>query len=511
MRERWNQASPASRKSLIAVTALTFVGLAVRAWGMRQSLDGDELFTWNAINGRPLGDVIDRVSNGYEANPPLFYIFAWLAWKVGGAFSWIRIPSLIAGTALIPSIWLLGRRCAGELAGVVAAALVTVGASWIFYSNEARAYSLLALVVCLSTLTLLQAVKSTKARFWVLTTVLSITAVYTHYTALIVVAVQFLWVIIFLPGSRRQALLSAVITGIAFLPWSPNVGNRSDAYLRFAFGEFNLSISQLAAPVKGLIGMPFVPLSQVPGLAATCVFLAALLVGGLLLGRRAANPVDTGQARGTWSSPIVLLSAIALAMPVALTALGARHNAQILTARNLTAVLPATLVLVAWTLTSGRGWLRNVILVLAVGAGAVGGVIALTPDYQRPAAAEVAARIDELAGPKDIILFADRADTVSTRRLDVHLGQSQRPLFATLANQEKALAKATANGSKIFLVVSQTGVGEQVGWDPAVRSLAFPPAGLVQKLRVVLREHFPGLGGGLSLVEFEPLKKHVEN
>ena len=198
-------------------------------------------------------------------------------------------------------------------------------------------------------------------------------------------------------------------------------------------------------------------------------------------------------------------------MPVALTALGARHNAQILTARNLTAVLPATLVLVAWTLTSGRGWLRNVILVLAVGAGAVGGVIALTPDYQRPAAAEVAARIDELAGPKDIILFADRADTVSTRRLDVHLAQSQRPLFATLANQEKAVARARANGSKIFLVVSQTGVGEQVGWDPAVRSLAFPPAGLAEKLRVVLREHFPGLGGGLSLVEFEPLTMRVNN
>jgi hypothetical protein len=36
-------------------------------------------------------------------------------------------------------------------------------------------------------------------------------------------------------------------------------------------------------------------------------------------------------------------------------------------------------------------------------------------------------------------------------------------------------------------------------------------ASLAEKLRVVLREHFPGLGGGLSLVEFEPLKKHVKN
>ena len=55
----------------------------------------------------------------------------------------MRLPSLIAGTATIPLVYLLGVRTLGRTAGLIAAAVIALSPFMIYYSVEARAYALM--------------------------------------------------------------------------------------------------------------------------------------------------------------------------------------------------------------------------------------------------------------------------------------------------------------------------------------------------------------------------------
>ena len=113
-----------SRAAELAILALIVViGCALRARALGQSLFGDELFTYEIVTGRSLGDVIDGI-NSTELNPPLYFVLAWLAAKIGDPLIWIRVPSLVFATAAIPLVWLVGRRTVGRNAALLGAALL---------------------------------------------------------------------------------------------------------------------------------------------------------------------------------------------------------------------------------------------------------------------------------------------------------------------------------------------------------------------------------------------------
>ncbi len=69
-----------------------------------------------------------------------------------------RLPSLLAGTATIPVVYLLGLRTVAAPAALIGAAVVTLSPFTIYYSAEARGYALMILLVALSTLAMLLAV-----------------------------------------------------------------------------------------------------------------------------------------------------------------------------------------------------------------------------------------------------------------------------------------------------------------------------------------------------------------
>ena len=126
-----------------AVALLTLLAFAVRAWGFRQGLLGDELFAYSEIHGQSLGGVLREVRESVEVSPPLFFLLASLSAKLGDPTVWIRLPSLLLGTALVPLTFVLGRMTAGRGAALCAAALVTISPFAIFYADEARPYATL--------------------------------------------------------------------------------------------------------------------------------------------------------------------------------------------------------------------------------------------------------------------------------------------------------------------------------------------------------------------------------
>jgi uncharacterized membrane protein len=124
---------------ILAGAALRFATLDV------QSLWYDEAVTAHLLS-MPLTDMLSAIPDS-ESSPPLYYLLAWLwAHFVGvGEVSLRMLPALF-GTATIPVVWALGRRMGGERAGLFAAALVAVNPMLVWFSQEARVYSLLALL-----------------------------------------------------------------------------------------------------------------------------------------------------------------------------------------------------------------------------------------------------------------------------------------------------------------------------------------------------------------------------
>src|SRR4029079_13021536 len=137
--------------------------------------------------------VLSAVRSTDEITPPLFFVFAWASSKLGSNPEWLRLPSLLAGTASIPLLYLVGKRLLGRADAVGAAALVALSPFMIYYSTEARAYSLMIFFLIVSTLALLRALAGRGTGWWIVYALASAAAMYSHYTASFPLLAQALW------------------------------------------------------------------------------------------------------------------------------------------------------------------------------------------------------------------------------------------------------------------------------------------------------------------------------
>ena len=131
-----------------------------------------------------------------ESTPPLYYVLAWLWTQLAGTGeAGMRSLSALLGSATIPVAWALGRRLGGDRAGLVAAALLAVNPMLVWFSQEARAYALLALLGALSALLWLRMLErpgAGRAAGW---GVVAGLALATHYYAIFLIAPQALWLL----------------------------------------------------------------------------------------------------------------------------------------------------------------------------------------------------------------------------------------------------------------------------------------------------------------------------
>ena len=94
------------------------------------------------------GDVIAQ-SEVYVNQAPLFYLMTWLLRPWGDGEFILRLPAAIAGVLTVFAVYLLGKELFGRRAGLVAALLTSVSPYMVWYSQEARNYSLLMLLTTL--------------------------------------------------------------------------------------------------------------------------------------------------------------------------------------------------------------------------------------------------------------------------------------------------------------------------------------------------------------------------
>jgi 4-amino-4-deoxy-L-arabinose transferase-like glycosyltransferase len=199
-----------------------------------QSFDEDETVTvW--LMHLPLGRMLTTIPRT-ESTPPLYYVLAWLWTHVTGTgVVGIRSLSALIGVATIPVAYAAAAHLSNQRAGRIAAVLAALSPALIWYSQEARANALLALLSAASLLVLGRALEALnedrgtsadrsvvrkRLVWWAVIASLALTA---HYFAVFIIAPECVWLLAVAGrrGRRRDAIVanaSVVAVGLALLP-----------------------------------------------------------------------------------------------------------------------------------------------------------------------------------------------------------------------------------------------------------------------------------------------------
>ena len=189
-----------------AVAGLTALAAALRFATLGvQAYHHDEIVTASRVLGGSFGEAMDAV-NFSESAPPLYYALAWLWTQLTGTAEYgLRSLSALFGVATVPVAFLLGRELLGRRAGIAAAALVAVNPMLLWYSQEARAYSLFALLCAISVLYFVRALRGGGRDDVLAWGIASGLALATHYFAFFLLAAEALWLLGGCGGRRSPA------------------------------------------------------------------------------------------------------------------------------------------------------------------------------------------------------------------------------------------------------------------------------------------------------------------
>lgn len=383
----------------IAAAAAMRVGL------LGESLSGDELSTYWIVADNDLGRVLELVESEQEVSPPLSFIAAWAAAQIGDSATWIRVPSLLASLALIPLTWRLGLVAAGERAALGAAAFVALSPFLLYYGVQARAYSFMAALAVGSTIALVRGTQTGRGRWWLVYAACAAAALYAHYTAIFVLAVQVIWSAAARPERTHLLRLagSTAAVAIAFIPWLGQLSDDQDSFASVVIGITHPFGAQtlLEDLAHWAAGHPYEGLDEVPGTAGLVLILAGVASGLVLSARHLAKarPRLLEFAR----SPGCLVVLLAVAAPLG-TAIASALGDDVVMSRNFSSSTPALAIAIGWLTTSSAG-LRGLVPAGLVAVGLATGAIAMQSDeHQRADFDGALAFIEDSGDPGDPIL-----------------------------------------------------------------------------------------------------------
>jgi 4-amino-4-deoxy-L-arabinose transferase-like glycosyltransferase len=448
-----------------------------------------------------------------EITPPLYFLLAKLTTQVSLTTEMLRLPSLLAGVATIPLVYLVGVRTVGRQAALLASALAALSPFLIYYSAEARAYQLAVALTLGSTLALLRAAEGDGRGWWVLYAACTWTAMLTHYTAAFLLAPQAVWALWAHPGARRPVLLANLAAVLAYLPWLS--GLRADfnsptteilsALSRFTPGSIRAALEHFT------LGYPydFVSLRSLPGAPALVLFICAIVLPLAVLAvarvraRRDSHPGQTASWRRP--EPGIVLVAVLLLGPVLGEALASLVSTNVFGTRNLAVAWPALALALAAVALAPR--VRGVRLAAAgvlIAAYAIGAAKMLDPDLQRPDFAAAAASIERQGDRSGVVIDGMVISPGPLSSLNVELDGTQRVIragvpqesdhpfniFDPVAPLGRVVAEAAAASRAGGLLATVTGQGCPPNPGPSERQLAsrLPP-----RFRLLGEEVFPGI------------------
>jgi mannosyltransferase len=219
-------------KRWLVLLALLLAGFALRVFHAgHQEIWGDEGAKLEVVNQ----GVAHLFSPGAEVHPRFFHSWLFLWYQIFGynVFG-LRMLVVLFGMLGLPLIYVLALRLfvthappearqAGQVASISALLVLAVSPFHVAYSQDLTMYSLLFVMLTLSSYTLLRALSQNRGsaawRAWAVYAVVTLLALHTHYYVAFAVAAQALYVLL----CHRRALMpwvgAQLVVAAGFLPW----------------------------------------------------------------------------------------------------------------------------------------------------------------------------------------------------------------------------------------------------------------------------------------------------
>jgi mannosyltransferase len=332
-----------------------------------------------------------------EANMSLYYALLRAGLHFGQSEFFIRSFSILFAVATIPAIYWLARQLYDRKIALLAAALFTVNAYNVRYSQEARSYTLFVLLATLSCglfVSWLRKPSRGKHIGYILTSVL---AVYAHFYALLLIAVQWMVLRLFLapnPENAREAVaprhIPWKVIGIGIFPLLVFIATTGAGPIRWMHRPGLHDLLTFWRDISG--GSNWL---------LPAIFALACIAGAAMAGKRLIRRDQTWE---TWRIQFLL---VWLLFPIVLT-VGLSFLRPVFLPRFLIFCQPALLILAAAGIAQLRRiWLIAPALVLIFCLALAGTFFVYGHDYddQRDGSGEAVNFILDHSQPGDGIVF----------------------------------------------------------------------------------------------------------
>jgi 4-amino-4-deoxy-L-arabinose transferase-like glycosyltransferase len=213
---------------LVALSIVLGIAVAVRIAFLDVALRYDEATTYVNYVSEPIHI---GLSNYSEPNNHLFHtaLAKLSVVAFGNGPTALRLPALLAGVAIVPLTFALGRLLYGRAAALVAAALVAVSSTLVEYSVNARGYTLVSLLTLIGLIAAVRAVEHDALAAWALVGVTNAIGLYAIPVMLYPAGGILVWLALSqLRGGRplrrvvrRLAgclLLTTIVTAVLYAP-----------------------------------------------------------------------------------------------------------------------------------------------------------------------------------------------------------------------------------------------------------------------------------------------------
>lgn len=286
------------------------LALLLRLPLLNQSLWLDESIEALALQGH-FGSLLSYSLSDFQ--PPLYH-FILLAWTRLFGFSEIalRIPSLLAGLALVYFVFKLGELIANKKVGIIASLLVATNPLLIYYSQEGRTYALTTFFVTASFYYFIKLIQDKNSsllstKYYVLSTTLFLWTSYLSWFVLLSQGLYVLW------KKRFNLLIPQALSALTLIFWLPTF-----------FSSLHFGLSDAAAipawsRVVGGISPKAIALTWVKMNLGRISFVNQYLYGLIALALLHARILRRSQSSILilWIlAPIILASFISLWVPV---------------------------------------------------------------------------------------------------------------------------------------------------------------------------------------------------
>lgn len=207
------------RTRWVALTGIVLIALAVRVPLLTIGTWADEGITYADVHASSAYQMFVRIWFS-EGNPPLFFLVERLWTGVAGYGPIaLKSPALLFNLATIPLVALLARRLGRPSSGLLPAFIFAFLPASIWFSQEARPYSMGAFLTALCMLFYVRAIENPlRFPWWFVVSACALE--YTHYVGLLILIVLAVCTAISVRGTAlRYFVVSFAIIALSFVPW----------------------------------------------------------------------------------------------------------------------------------------------------------------------------------------------------------------------------------------------------------------------------------------------------